>query len=128
MSEWLTTGQMIDRLKVGEVAENQSGMTKVFYDFPTRTLVYDIEGNLSKKCLPFDISMDSVNERWRILPKYVTFEEAMKARREGKGVKFHYENGTIYIGKGSKMKLKDSWFASKTFDDLVEGKWTIKED
>lgn len=56
---------------------------------------------LSYKCL-----------KWRVLLKYVPFEEAMKARKEGKDIRFIKGNQTVYISASSNMNLKQGWMAS----------------
>jgi hypothetical protein len=62
MSEWLTIGQMIDRLKVGEVAEDSRQLMTASWD--GGKLKFKIIGS------EFDyITLNDRNLRWRIRPK-----------------------------------------------------------
>lgn len=128
MSEWLTTGQMIDRLKVGEIAEDKNG-DKIF-----------IEKDGSLRTLPnhqiVTMSDYTMLSKWRILPKYVTFSEAMKAIEEGKNVICHFEDYEISVESlnkkvgaickrgacqiGGAVELKLAW--------INYGKWVIVEE
>jgi hypothetical protein len=85
MSEWLTTGEMIDRLKVGEVAVNQDGWKVTFGR--KGDLLYFHESQEPDEENKFTMSLIFLKkDRWRILPHYVSFEEAMKALMNGKTV------------------------------------------
>ncbi|WP_044737131.1 hypothetical protein [Geobacillus kaustophilus] len=81
MSELLTTGQMIDRLKPGEVAESKN--RKAYYDSNCQ-LIEESKATGEKR--PFTIWSGGKSPIWRILPRYVTFDRAMKALAEGKTV------------------------------------------
>ncbi len=126
MSELLTTGQMIDRLKVGEIAvgdvselgtviqviKRESGGIKLLEDgFGERTLMLD--GGV----------VDSV--KWRIEPKCVSFEEAMLAMTEGKTVAFYSKDGS------KRVTELDAYAGFNRYEfawrDFIEGKWTIEE-
>ncbi|WP_337970230.1 hypothetical protein [Virgibacillus salexigens] len=98
MSEWLTTGEMIDKLKIGEVAELKNTYVKGIEDIAYNAVIRDDEGfkwyridrdKKDSEC--FEINDVVINWEWRILPNYVSFEEAMKALREGKTVYCHRE-------------------------------------
>jgi hypothetical protein len=119
MSEWLTTGEMIDRLKVGEVAVDEYG-TKIQLD-ELKGLVFVSSGNTVANIPPF------LKRKWRILPRYVSFEEAMKAMRKGKTItctlpdsgekaKFWFEDDTV-----KSVGFPLHWYC------IFEGKWTIEE-
>ena len=133
MSEWLTTGQMIDKLKVGEVAECVNENYKVMFK-ATEGLVYVDDDGKTKKKLGLDgkfIIANSVLKnqlRWRILPRYVNFEEAMKALREGKKVNFHHQ-GHDFVVRNIDISSDMSWVdkLGYTLQNLLEGKWTIEE-
>jgi hypothetical protein len=124
MKEWLTTGQMIDRLKVGEVAKNQSyeGCIK-------RTEAGLIECNDEHEPVkPLKIDNEILESMWIILPKYVSFEEAMKALKEGKKVYFHRNGEVIHFHNKPKFRSVATLENSDlTLQDLIEGKWTIEE-
>ena len=123
MGELLTTGEMIDRLKVGEVAEVAN---KPFEQLETKgkTVAYD------QQCIKWQDSFQElfINSyttklMWTIRPKYVSFEEAMKAVSEGKTAVMHrWGKQKTYFNKdgaGAKVKYE--------FNELLNGKWTIEE-
>ena len=118
----LTTGQMIDKLKVGEVAECvEKGITEVIRD-DDGIWWYDKPSGIKKSYMT--LLSRNLDLKWRILPNYVTFEEAMQALKEGKKVKVIYQKGDhdyIY------SKNRDVDFRSTTWNELFEGKWTIEE-
>lgn len=90
MSEWLTTGQMIDKLKVGEIAESKS--LQVIKGECGTIYIHNEHGKTNYVLTIFD---HVTNEKWRIRPNYVSFEEAIKAYKEGKEIVFH-KNGKTY--------------------------------
>lgn len=130
MSEWLTTGEMIDRLKVGEVAQA--------YDEEGKEALFRVQ-RTSEFHTPFrNLDNDNnelfFNERllklkWRILPRYVSFEEAMKALREGKKVRFHVPEGkNIVITSHNFIEnIYTIHGCSLSWGYLLEGKWTIED-
>ncbi|WP_040985504.1 hypothetical protein [Oceanobacillus jeddahense] len=128
MSELLTTGQMIDRLKHGEIAvgevselgtviqviKRESGGIKLLEDgFGERTLMLD--GGV----------VDSV--KWRIEPNYVSFEEAVKAWKQGKRIKWISPDRTHEKYIHTKNHDNPLTLYNLTFRDLIEGSWEIKE-
>jgi hypothetical protein len=131
MSEWLTTGQMIDRLKVGEVAipddekylavkRTKDGFIWVDRDTHEQSKIHQDY---------FKIHCYTIRLKWRILPRYVSFEEAMKALREGKKVRFHVREGKS-IPFTSQSYLENIYSVhgcSLSWEYLLEGKWTIEE-
>jgi hypothetical protein len=129
MSEWLTTGQMIDRLKVGEIAEGDVMKIRV-----TKTKVGSIADVDTGERLQLAFSVDNI--KWRILPKYVSFEEAKVAYENGKIIGLHNDNSerVTYFKKVNNEHLysfnKENWsfsFVSLTWREILEGKWTIEE-
>lgn len=137
MSEWLTTGQMIDRLEFGEVAENENG----------GKVSKSIHGGIGPiDCPTKNITMSGgvVELKWRILPKYVPFEEAMKALQEGKTVRyklekpeeefcyrimggdFYYQN--ILRGDDAFIQAHPTGGIGIRGIAITNGKWTIEGD
>lgn len=143
MNKLLSTGEMIDKLKVGETAKlhekHIKGVEDIVYDAVTR----DHQGirwtrsdkeELSDK--PLYLNDIVINYVWRILPNYVSFSEAMKAVEEGKDVHCQYNDesitlksynnriGSICFDKhcvgGGGAEIKIAW--------IVAGKWTIEDD
>ena len=124
MSEWLTTGQMIDRLKIGEKAEP--------VEFP-------LKGNYQKDYVVNNgnqfnwertngglVINDFINAiKWRILPNYVSFDEAMRALEEGKTVRFVDKDfgSSLYQFNSPVQGL-----SSHSWGEMIQGKWTIEDD
>lgn len=99
MSDLLTTGQMIDRLKVGEVAECIEGVLK---GIRLKKFISKDSGQFylaREDGSDFHISLieSYLNCKWRIIPEFVTFDKAMVALMEGKTV-WAWEDGEIFIG------------------------------
>jgi hypothetical protein len=135
MSEYLTTGQMIDKLRLGEVAVNQEGY-KVKYGENGLNLLFFLpheepsEPNIMGDADKFIIHALWVKkDKWHITPKFVSFEEAMEAHKEEKKtVVYHHDDELKYEFK---HELETGQF-DKVSDDniclyeLLEGKWTIE--
>lgn len=85
MSELLTTGQMIDRLKPGEVAECVNAESE---KLESKRVKINDSGNLQYlDGYGFIVTeFMRTKAKWRILPRYVAFDQAMKALAEGKTV------------------------------------------
>jgi hypothetical protein len=131
MSEWLTTGEMIDRLKVGEVAIPDQKeylavkRTKDGFIWVDRN-TYE-QSKIHRDY--FKINCYTVELKWRIIPRYVSFEEAMKALKLGKKVRFHVREGKS-IPFTSQCYLENIYSVhgcSLSWECLLEGKWTIEE-
>ncbi|MEC5422094.1 hypothetical protein QGM71_01125 [Virgibacillus sp. C22-A2] len=126
MNEWLTTGEMIDQLKVGEVAEVANNPSEHFKTKDEK-VTYD-EGVLvwKKDGLKFFVNDYITELKWRILPNCVSFEEAMKALKEGKVIRWFSLDG----GDSSKLYPREyddtDILADFSLMDLFEGKWTIE--
>lgn len=125
MSEWLTTGQMIDRLKVGEIARNDNGINTIFVKkSETRGIYKCNEQGVAKESAFLVASF--VDSKWRILPKYATFGEAMISLSGNKMVYFHPKtNESISVNKYSTLQ---GWLSNYTWEQLIEGNWTIEGD
>jgi hypothetical protein len=139
MSELLTTGELIDRLKVGEVAEAVKGMVKGWKveklpaddDFGERIVWKDVLGVDGKVVL---LNENVINAKWRILPKYVSFDEAMKALMDRKTVRVwaNGEKTTISLRMDDKGTLY-AFFEHDCGDEKVRSaiclgdKYTIEE-
>ncbi len=137
MSELLTTGEMIDRLKVGEIAKKENSDMHVTRESASVFSYCGEDGDTSGFSI---VGLNGVihidDAKWRILPNYVSFAEAMKAIEEGKDVHCQYNDEAITI------KSYDNRIGSICFDRhcesgggaaikiawIVAGKWTIEED
>jgi hypothetical protein len=130
MSEWLTTGQMIDQLKDGEIAKSTDGEYEAYWH--NGLLEFrDRHGDVQETIIKSD-----QKRKWRILPKYVSFEEAKVAYENGKIIGLHNDNSerVTYFKKVNNEHLysfnKENWsffFASLTWREILEGKWTIED-
>jgi hypothetical protein len=120
MIEWITTGKLIDRLQPGEVAEDEMGLR---VEKKNDGLVYKVNG---QKVILTD---EFMSKKWRILPQYVTFSEAMKAHEEGKTVNFHDDETSPpkkITQNDLKLKLTGSCLGDYSLIALYKGKWTIE--
>ncbi|MEN2765660.1 hypothetical protein [Ornithinibacillus xuwenensis] len=122
MSEWLTTGKMIDNLKVGQVAVSVSvphGEALLSDKVILNENILVWKDN-NRKFIVNDFTKDM---KWVIVPNYVTFENAMQAVEEDKLVHFHpKENDHLIVRKEGTL----TWFAHYYWKDLIDGKWTIE--
>lgn len=134
MSDLLTTGQMIDRLKVGEVAECVAGLLK---GVELRKVESKVTGKFhladeSGLTYHMYLSEDSLNCKWRIIPEFVTFDKAMAALMEGKTVWAWKDGEKQYAYKISK-ETGDLWAVCADGSMAVVTKiaffeeWTIEE-
>jgi len=122
MTKLLTTGEMIDTLKVGEVAETYGGFKVMKHNGGSITWIHD--GDDPHNYLK--INMVALDFKWRILPYYVSFNAAMKALKEGKPVALHrysMPEKTIFR-HWYKLETRNDL----TFSDLFNGDWTIEGD
>ncbi|MGG3893160.1 hypothetical protein [Geobacillus stearothermophilus] len=125
MSEWLTTGQMIDRLKPGEIAESKN--RKAYYDSNCQ-LIEESKATGEKR--PFTIYSGNKSPIWRILPRYVSFEEAVKALMNGKTVWLWQGDEKVgyYIDKESGKLWAIVGDSTAPVEKIYFGeKWTIEE-
>jgi hypothetical protein len=132
MSEWLTTGQMIDRLKVGEVAipddEKYLAVKRGMGGFIWVNRHTFEKSEIHKDY--FRIDRYTVGLKWRILPKYVSFEEAMKALMNGKTVWLWQGDEKVgyYIDRKSGKLWAIAGDCTAPVEKIYFGeKWTIEE-
>ena len=125
--EWLTTGQMIDQLKIGEIAipddDENLAIKRIKEGF--------IWVNLNEHGQPIPlqgylkINHYTLNLKWRILPQYVSFEEAKEAFRQGKVVHCHIDDEVVTYSPND-VCLGSQVYAP-SWHEILEGKWTIEE-
>ncbi|KNE19058.1 hypothetical protein [Virgibacillus pantothenticus] len=117
MTKLLTTGEMIDRLKVGEIAQDKNGATvrRGNHGLETR------EGRFINCNYLF------LSQKWRILPIYASFDEAMKALKDGKTVAYLDD-----FGNRNPIKKETALGAIKPlvvdFEYLFNADWVILDD
>ncbi|WP_299831794.1 hypothetical protein [uncultured Metabacillus sp.] len=138
MTKWLTTGQMIDRLKVGDIAETEARKSDAFISGEYVNYVTITDEGLISFCdetgnhrpfLLFSLSDENRKLMWRIIPKYVRFHEAMSAHEFGKTVTYHHDKELTYTFK---KELETGQFDQLANDsiclhELIEGAWTIED-
>lgn len=127
MGELLTTGQMIDQLKVGEMAECEHGKWSAKWD--GHNLLFNfIENGGGRNTL----KVSDVTRKWRILPNYVSFEKAMKALKDGRSAilhngNFEYKFTPVECIAETLEYYKDAGADFLEWRDLFNSKWTIEE-
>lgn len=137
MSEWLTTGEMIDRLKVGEVAipddKKYLAVKRCSGGFIWVNRHTFEKPEIHKDYFFFYIDCYTVGLKWRILPRYVTFDRAMKALVEGKTV-WAWKDGRkqegYWIDRESgrlcRVEIDGSMATAEEIGFFKD--WTIEED
>ncbi|MBM7598202.1 hypothetical protein JOC34_000559 [Virgibacillus halotolerans] len=121
----LTTGQMIDQLKVGEEAESHShGYIRVRKN-PDGSIT---QAGAGRKVV---LGSGVTDWEWSVVPNYVTFGEAMIVLSRKGRVRFHYRDEN---GVEREVPIKNSFNVRHSFRedirwfDLINGKWTIEEN
>lgn len=125
--KWLTTVEMIEKIKTGEVAKSNPG--ELFYVKRNgKNLEMFRSRHELKRGTPNDFTVNDLTAHrlWYILPEFVSFEEATEALRDGKEIEFHKDGKSYLFDKHHLVNnLKDSGGIRATFRDLLEGKWSI---
>jgi hypothetical protein len=131
----LTTGQMIDQLKVmEEIAEGVDTLGKEYCVIKTEHGMNfcSSEGD-TKGYTQFILNHNILGAKWRIRPRYIKFGTAMNALREGKckSVTLHHKGKKISFSSVEPIQESlelhhedDAWLL--TWQDLFEGQWTIE--
>ncbi|WP_313429608.1 hypothetical protein [Siminovitchia terrae] len=129
MSEWLTTGQMVDRLQVGEVAESDDGKLTAKWNEYDKIVFNNTSNGGGRNSL----HLYDLGRRWRILPKFVSFDDAMKAHEAGKVVFYHGHIDVVELWDKLLPDQKHIRVSSTDLGDysllgMWKGKWTIEDD
>jgi hypothetical protein len=127
MSEWLTTGEMIDRLKVGEVAESKSMSWRGVIVNSKRVIKDNGVIRFEDSDEILSLNAQIMDSQWRILPKYVSFEKAYEAGKQGKVVNFHYKDGMIHRIEHFDDSLDENGLSCYCLRELIEGDWSIED-
>lgn len=128
MQQTLTIGQMIDTLKPGQIAQGKYGEVTVHVkrNLFKSIFVCDEEGNIGEHDNFFKITGDYMEYEWTLIPKFVSFGEAMDALSKGKVITYHDDSPDKYT-----FDLKKDWTLEELngyrFDDLLKSRWTIGE-
>lgn len=126
MSKWLSTGEMVDKIKVGEVAETEEGY-KVIKN-RNRSITYTNKESKYGQYLAMDLTTHRL--KWRILPNYVSFQEAMDAMNDGRTVYFEGDfdfHDSISKTEAINIRLEETNLKDHSLIELINGKWTIEE-
>ena len=130
MNEWMTTGEMIDRLRVGQVAEPNDPMYSRVKNFGDDGLRWvDSDKEVSKAWFESFRLTNHINTlKWKIISEYVTFEKAMLALKNGDDVTCYVdEQGYVEFNKHSELiELHHEW-SFISFLDLINGNWIVNE-
>ncbi|WP_442638059.1 hypothetical protein [Rossellomorea marisflavi] len=119
----LTTGEMLDRLFIGDVATNQDNVT-VFYNDKgdLQTSRPDTE---AVERYEFSLK-DVAKDKWDITHSFVTFQEAMQAFEDNKTVIFHLHEDSLYtFNPQDGGRFKDLSNDSIELRELIVGRWII---
>jgi hypothetical protein len=125
VEQWLTTGQLINCLPVGEVAVSR-GVNPFYltHKLGGFLLYHDMESlnsqSQSGQYLP--LTHNLAFEQWRILPKFVTFAEATKAFNQGKTIWCEYKGKREWY---SFVLCHEKKEASPSWGEIRFGKWSI---
>lgn len=132
--ELLSTGQMIERLNIGDQAEyKHQERTTDHHLIVQKTasgsivVVYNgIHENRVGKLLT--LSAKVMTYQWRVIPQFFSFEEAMKAHLEGKTVAYHHSDELVYEFNcdGATDQFKQLYHDSIYLQELIKGNWSIK--
>lgn len=118
MSEWLSTGEIIEYLKDGEIAEIEGGTIQIINDNGH----FKYANNDYRDY--FRITPMTKNGKWRILPNYISFKEAMKAIDEGNTVVLHRNGRQYQVARHCGfIQLSNRGLM---WQHLVEGNWSIE--
>jgi hypothetical protein len=119
----LTTGQMIDKLEVGEIAEGSFGDFMLYVTKVKSGCFYQCsDGTGDKFDKPFTVFAGVTEVKWGIIPKFVTFEEAMNAFSKGKTIWCEYKGKKVWYSGVFCHEKKE---ASPSFGEIRFGKWSI---
>lgn len=116
---------MIDNLKSGQIAESKDGWMARWGDYHRLLLSSKKTGSGRQSIFRSDIE-----RKWRIIPNYVSFVEAMNALKDGYTVRCYPENDGGYIEFNEADSIKsvaESW-TGLSWSEFLASKWTILED
>lgn len=120
MSKWLTTGQMIDQIKIGEIAMPEAKGELSVKRIDKGIFWLEKDGECEDQ---FQVNHNTISYKWRVLPRYVSFDVAMEALNRGKRVKF--DTG-VWFDKSD--DLKDSIGNMHIYwSELLYRSWMIED-
>lgn len=120
MSEWLTTGQMIDIAINGGILESKDGL-EARWDFMSGMVVNYRGGGWED----WKFTNQDKTREWRLIPAHVSFEKAMIAYREGKRiVSYPLEQSALHVASFCIDDRGDNFATDK--ERITKGKWAIE--
>lgn len=125
----MTTGEMIDQLRVGDVATNDSGEV-VAYDETGILVTWNACETTAclREAKPFEITeLGTGKDLWTVEPKFVSFKEAQEAFvEEGKSIIFHQHPELQYkFVPGEADHFQQLANDSLELKELIKGDWII---
>lgn len=125
----LTTGEMIDRLNMGDTALNESGQVVKYNQHGILVMWHEgeVEPSLREE-VPFEITVSSVGEeKWDITPHFVTFQEAQEAyMNENKTIIFYQTESLQYpFTPGKYGQFQSLGNDDINIGELIKGNWII---
>ncbi|THE09174.1 hypothetical protein E1I69_23415 [Bacillus timonensis] len=124
MKKWLSSGQMIDQLRPGEIAIDNNGF-KVAYDSKGVLRLYQSEEKINDRGNKYYISKEDNNCKWFILRNQnVSFDEVVEALNNGKNASLVLkDNREIIFNKFNLLTKVQGLKVS----EVSEGKWYIQK-
>jgi len=124
MGEWLTIWEMFSKLKDGEVAVSDDEKVRIM-NFGEHTY-YKVDQDGNYLC-QITLMPSLVARRWLILPRYVTFEKAYEAGKQGKVINFHANDGVIHRIEHFDDSLDENGLSCYCLRELIEGNWSVED-
>lgn len=125
----LTTGEMIDRLRKGDTAQNESGEV-VGYDEAGKLVTWYVSEDVEylRDTKPFEVTeVGAGKDMWTIDPKFVSFREAQEAMvNEKKSIIFYqHEEQQYKFMPGDGDHFTQLANDSLQLEELVKGRWIV---
>lgn len=125
--ESLTTGQLVDQLKVGQTANCVYSSINEWQDSIVTAKEHSWNWALSDgRSEEFYLSEKVKECRWVILPNYVNHLEAIQALKDGYTVRCYPEDdGYIEFNEADTVQSVANSWNLLSWGELLNGKWTI---
>ncbi|PLS18979.1 hypothetical protein CVD28_00835 [Bacillus sp. M6-12] len=128
----LTTGQMIDVLKVGDRAKTETTDSPIWVEKILYGAIIVIENATNEESVEraLQINPAVLENSWTVYRKFISFYDAMKAHEEEKKtITYHQSKDLTYTFK---HELETGQFKDLSNDnlclyELIEGNWTIDD-
>ena len=127
----LSTGEMIDSLRVGEKAEVAKYPPYVLNFREDAYVINDGSRFLWDDGDQFMINSSTKNIKWRIIPQFVSFQEAMKEIRKGKTAFLHNDRLSDepipFDDEDATFELKHHKISNYSLKELINGNWSVEQ-